>query len=183
MVCVATSIGLGVGFSVVANRVLTPPDVEELQVPSGVQLAQALTAALNAHDVDALVDLFTEEDAGPTITADRVAWQKFEIRRWGQQQVQAGIRIEADDYRVTQHGAAWTAAVFRQDWSEHGVAMLPVRNSVWVHNGRLAIFSSQPKEPRDLQRLGRLWQPGLGPEEPTPALTPVASRLAGQHAE
>jgi hypothetical protein len=28
-----------------------------------------------------LVDLFTDGD-GPTVTADRFAWQKFEIRRW-----------------------------------------------------------------------------------------------------
>jgi len=31
---------------------------------------------LNAHDVDAVVELFTGEDAGPAVTADRLADQQ-----------------------------------------------------------------------------------------------------------
>ena len=33
--------------------------------PTSVQLAQALTAALNAHDIDTLVGLFTDEHPRP----------------------------------------------------------------------------------------------------------------------
>jgi hypothetical protein len=132
-----------------------------------IQLSLAFTATLNAYDVDALVDLFTEEDAGPTVTADRSAWQKFEIRLWALRQVEAGIRMEAHDYRVTQHGAACRADVYRDDWSALGLTSLAVTNSIWLHKGRLADFTSRLTKPGDLLRLGRLWQPGVVPERPT----------------
>jgi hypothetical protein len=50
-----------------------------------IQLALAFTDALNDHNVGALVDLFTDEDGGPTVNADRDAWQRFEIREWARQ--------------------------------------------------------------------------------------------------
>jgi hypothetical protein len=116
--------------------------------------------ALNAHDVDALVELFTEMDAGPTITADRFAWQKSEIRQWARLQVQADIQTEDHDYRVTEHGVAWDADMYRDDWRALGLTPLRVTNSIRVQNGQLADFTSKPSEPSELQRLGRLWQPG-----------------------
>jgi hypothetical protein len=79
------------------------------------QLAHAFTAALNAR----------------------------EIRLWAQQQVQAGIRTVAYDFRVTENGAAWTADVYREDWRAVGVTPLRVTNSIWVHNGQLANFTSK----------------------------------------
>jgi hypothetical protein len=164
----ATSIGLAFGFTLVSVRFVTISGAEASNVgselPDSIRLAQAFTTALNAHDVDALVELFSEEDAGPTVTADRFAWQKFEIRLWAQQQVQAGIRSEAYDYRVTEHGASWKADVYRDDWQAVGVALVPVTNSIWVHHGQVADFTSKLSEPDDQQRLGRLWQPGTLPE-------------------
>lgn len=44
---------------------------------TSIELAQSLTAALNAYDADAVVQLFGEEDSGPTVTADRYAWGKL----------------------------------------------------------------------------------------------------------
>jgi hypothetical protein len=78
------STGLAGGFTLVSLRLGASSRAEasniRTELPASIQLAQAFTAALNAHDVDALVELFTEEHAGPTVTADRFAWQKFEIR-------------------------------------------------------------------------------------------------------
>lgn len=165
------SIGLAFGLALVSARLDTMFFAGEAsnvgtELPESIQLAQAFTAALNAYDVDALLDLFTEEDAGPTVTADRSAWQKFEIRRWAERQVEAGIRMEAYDYRVTEHGAAWRADVYRDDWSALGLTPLAVTNSIWLHKGHLADFTSRLTAPGDLLRLGRLWQPGVVPERP-----------------
>jgi hypothetical protein len=172
----AASIGLAFGFTLVSIRLdaISADAASDTgtELPDSIQLAQAFTAALNAHDVDALVELFTDEDAGPTVTADRFAWQKFEIRLWAQQQTDAGIRTEAFDYRVTEHGAAWSADVYRDDWRAVGVTPLRVSNSIWVHNGHLADFTSQLSEPSDLPRLGQLWQPGAVPERPTTTARP-----------
>jgi hypothetical protein len=134
--------------------------------PDALALARAFTAALDGHDVEALVALFTEEDAGPTVTADRSAWQKFEIALWAEQQVRANIRVEAHDYRLTEHGVAWDAEVYRDDWAALGVAALPVTNSIWVHAGKLADFTSTPRDRRLAERLGDLWRPGAAPERP-----------------
>jgi hypothetical protein len=43
--------------------------------------------------------LFTVADAGPTVTADRFAWQKLEITLWAQQQVRANTSVDAVRYR------------------------------------------------------------------------------------
>jgi hypothetical protein len=171
-------IGLAIGFTLGSVRldVISAADASNVvtELPRSIQLAQAFTAALNGHDVDALVELFTEEDAGPTVTADRFAWQKFEIRLWAQQQVQAGIRSEAYDFRVTEHGAAWKADVYRDDWRALGAEFVPVTNTIWVHNGQLADFTSNLSDPRDMQRLGPLWQPGAVPDRPTTTLVTQA---------
>ena len=161
----AASTGLAFGWMLVSVRLDTISGAEAsnigTEVPRSIQLAQAFTAALNAHDVDVLVELFTQYDAGPTVTADRFAWQKFEIRLWAQQQVQAGIRMEAYDYRVTEHGAAWTADAYREDWRAVGVTPLRVTNSIWVHNGQLAKrlqraeASAQTAVPRSPRRACR----------------------------
>ena len=132
--------------------------------PDAIELAQAFSAALNGNDVETLVDLFTDEDAGPTVTADRFAWQKFEIRRWAQWQVEMHINAHAYDYRLTEHGAAWDTDVYRDDWAALGVPALAVTNSVWVHHGKLANFTSLPRNPADTQPLGDRWQPATVPE-------------------
>jgi hypothetical protein len=154
------------GFALVSLCLVTIPTVEAANhertvTPSSIELAQAFTAALNAHDVDALVEMFTDEDSGPTVNADRYAWQRFEIRLWAQQQVAANIHVEAYDFQVTEHGAAWNADVFRNDWQEWGVSLLPVTNTIWVHEGKLADFTSQLRDGRDAERLSSLWEPGM----------------------
>jgi len=125
-----------------------------------IDLAQTFTEALNAHDVDAIVEMFTDEDSGPTINADRYAWQKFEIRLWAERQVQANIHVVAYDYQVTEHGVAWRADLSRDDFRALGVESVPVSNSIWVHDGKLADFTSVLEDPRDVERLGVLWWPG-----------------------
>src|SRR5689334_12118762 len=80
-------VGIGVACSVTSalGRVATMPPAAEMssesrqEWPESIALARDFTAALNAHDVEALLALFTEEDAGPSVMADRSAWQKFEI--------------------------------------------------------------------------------------------------------
>jgi hypothetical protein len=73
------SIGFAFAFSIVSVRLGTVGVAVEVVnddhtiEPISIQLAQAFTAALNAHDVDALVELFTEDDAGPSVNADRYA--------------------------------------------------------------------------------------------------------------
>jgi hypothetical protein len=156
-------------LALIAMCLITVPHVEASKdessdAPGSVELAQAFTAALNAHDVDAVVGMFTDENSGPTVTADRYAWQKFEIRLWAQRQVAAGIRTEAFDYTASEHGATWGANVYRDDFSALGVEFVPVTNTIWVHNGKLADFTSTLNEPRDFERLGVLWQPGSVPE-------------------
>jgi hypothetical protein len=172
----AASTGLALGFMLVSIYVDAISGAEASNIgvasPDSIQLAQAFTAALNAHDEDGLVGLFTEDDAGPTITADRFAWQKFEIRLWAQQQIQANIRTEGFDYRVTERGAAWNADVYRDDWRAVGITAQRVTNSIWVHNGQLADFTSKLTEPGDHHQLGRLWQPGTAPERPTSIARP-----------
>ena len=132
--------------------------------PTSIELAQAFTTALNDHDVDAVVAMFTDEDSGPTVNADRRAWQKFEIRLWAEQQVAADISTEAYDYRTTEYGAAWSGNVHRADWAAKGVEVVAVSNSIWVHNGQLADFYSTLSELRDAERLGDLWRPGAAPD-------------------
>jgi len=128
--------------------------------PNSVDLARAFTSALNAHDVDAVVALFTEEDSGPTVNADRYAWQKYEIRLWAEQQAAANVRIEAYDYRVSNNGATWRAQVSRDDFGQLGIAYVSVTNSIWVYQDKLADFTSTLDDPSDAARLGGLWQPG-----------------------
>ena len=111
------------------------PSAERANLATGeqlanIELAQVFTTALNAHDVDALVELFTEADSGPSVTADRYAWQKFEISLWAQQQVRMNIRMEAYDYRLTGQGVTWDADVYRHDWAALGVKVLPVTNAL-----------------------------------------------------
>jgi hypothetical protein len=172
-------IGFSVGFALAFGRLDAISGAEAsstgTEARSSIQLAQAFTAALNAHDVDAVVELFTEEDAGATVTADRFAWEKFEIRLWALQQAQGGFRGEAYDYRVTEHGAAWSADVYRDDWRALGVTAVRVLNTIWVHNGYVADFTSELGEPSDQLRLGRLWQPGTIPERPTVTWRPNAT--------
>jgi hypothetical protein len=136
----------------------------EQELPAGIELAQAFSAALNGHNVEALVALFTEEDAGPTVAADRYAWQKFEIRVWAERQVAGNIHVEAYDYRISEHGVLWEADVYRDDWGAIGVTPLPVSNAIWVHHGKLASFTSTPRNPHDAQLLGGAWQPDAEPE-------------------
>src|SRR4051794_34045344 len=102
---------------------------------ASVDLAQTFTEALNAHDVQGIVGLFPDDDSGTTISADRYAWQKFEIRLWAERQVEANIRVVAYDYRVTERGAEWRAEVSRDDFRALGVDFVPVSNSIWVHDG------------------------------------------------
>ena len=143
--------------AVVASSVTSSP-------PKNVELAHRFTAALNAHDVDELMELFTDdEDGGGTVHADRYAWNMFEIRAWAQRQVRANTHIEVRDYRVTEHGATWNAEVYREDWRQVGVDSLGVLNSIWVHDGKLVDFTSKPLDHHYAEQLGRLWQPGASP--------------------
>ena len=133
--------------------------------PNNLALAHRFTAALNAHDVDALVELFTDDDDnnGASVHADRYAWNKFEIRVWAQWHVRANTYMDARDYRATKNGAAWNAEVSRDDWQQLGVHSVSVLNSIWVHDGKLVDFTSKPLEHRDVEQLGRLWQPSTSP--------------------
>jgi hypothetical protein len=140
-----------------------------------IQLAQTFTAALNAHNVNAVVELFTDEGSGPTVNADAYAWHKFEIGQWAQQQVSANIRVEARNYRLSEYGATWDADVYRDDWAALGVQSLPVTNSIKLHNGKLATFTSEPEQPRDVQALGILWRPSASVAANSPLATTNAS--------
>lgn len=150
------------GFASVVERVGAMSDAAPESVSEqsdGVVLAQALTAAINRHDVEEFVGLFTEEDGGPTLVADRFAWQKFEIALWAQEQVRANVVIEAYNYQATENGATWDANVYRDDWVAIGISPLAVTNSVWVHHGKLANFTSVPRFATDAQQLGDRWRP------------------------
>src|SRR5574341_1874497 len=93
---------VGLSLALISDRGSdVPPVVAASEVgvqPAHLALAQAFTAALNAHDVEALVDLFSDEGAGPTVRADRYAWTKFEIRLWTQHQIRSNIRVDASEY-------------------------------------------------------------------------------------
>src|SRR5438477_10714513 len=69
-----TTLAVGLGFMSTRPfvRMLTvspAPVVSAVStdLPGNVQLAQAFTSTLNAHDVDALMEMFTVEDAGATV--------------------------------------------------------------------------------------------------------------------
>ncbi len=157
-----------VGTALVASTIAITEESNDVKPerPVSIELAHAFTTALNSHDSDALVGLFTDEDAGPTVTADRYAWQKFEIHRWAQQQAHMNIRTEAYDFRLTARGAAWHAEVYRDDWASRGVKPLSTTNSIWVHHGKVANFTSNPRDPRDAEMLWPLWRAGATPERP-----------------
>ncbi len=166
---VAASVGLGFGSAAVVVRdgaalATDASTAPELQTGDALGLARAVSVELNAHDVDAFVELFTESDAGPSVSADRYAWLKSEIRLWAQQQADLNLSMDARDYRVTEQGAVWDADVYRDDWIAVGVAPLAVTNAIWVHDRKIAIFSEQPRNPIDAARLGILWRPGAVPE-------------------
>jgi hypothetical protein len=58
-------------------------------------------AALNAHDVDALVGLFKRGRAGrQPFTADRYAWTAYEIRLWAQKQVDENVQADGYAYEA-----------------------------------------------------------------------------------
>jgi len=135
---------------------------DEVGTPASIELAQAFTSALNAHDVDRVVDMFTEDDAGATVTADAYAWTKFEIRLWAQRQALQRVHVSAHDFQVIERGAAWNADVFRNDWQIWGVSLLPVSNTIWVHDGKIANFTSILRDPRDARLLSSLWEPTWG---------------------
>ena len=65
-----------VGETPVTNR----PTAAGAEQPDNIKLAETFIAALNAHDVDAVVALFTDVEPGAVVSADRYAWEKFEIR-------------------------------------------------------------------------------------------------------
>lgn len=142
------------------------PNMQEpaTTLPANIELAQRLSRAINAGDVDTLVELFTDEDAGPTVVADRFAWGKFEIRRWALNGASMNMHMQADDYQLTEHGATWEAIAYRDDWTALGVHGLAVTDAIWVHNGKIATFTSVPRDATDIQQLGNLWRPGATPE-------------------
>jgi hypothetical protein len=123
-------------------------ELEHQRQPTAIELAQAFTAALNSHDVDALMALFTDDDAGPTLTAERFAWHRYEIRLWARDQIVLRVGAQAHDYRLTDHGAAWDADVYRDDWADLGLATVAVTNTIWVHGDRIADLTSKPRDPR-----------------------------------
>jgi hypothetical protein len=147
---------VGVSFGAAASQ--------DFDAGSSVALAETFTTSLNAHDLDGVVALFTEEDSGATVNADRYAWEKFEIRLWAEQQVAANIYSDGYKYRATDHGATWSADVYRDDWRGIGLEFVPVNNSIWVHNGHIAQFTSMVSSPSDLELLGNFWRPGVSPE-------------------
>jgi hypothetical protein len=177
------SVGMGFAFSAALVREATLLDTElssrtAAQPEDALALAQALTVELNAHDVDGLVELFSDDDAGPSVSADRYAWLKFEIRLWAQKQADTNLRMQAHEYRITEQGAEWDADLYRDDWTAAGVAPLEVTNSIWVHNGRIANFTETLRTSTDADRLANLWQPGTAPERPpTPPYAVGSGRL------
>jgi len=134
------------------------------QISTSLVLAQAFTTALNAHDVDELVSLFSEDGPGATVHADRYAWTTFEIRLWAQHQVRANIRADVDEYQITDHGAAWNATVYRDDWRDSGMESVPLLNSIWVEDGKIMDFTSKLANLGDAERLAQLWRPGSLPD-------------------
>src|ERR1051326_70800 len=92
------------------------------------------------------------------------AWEKFEIRLWALHETSMNMQVEAGRYQLTEHGATWGAIAYRDDWTAVGVYGLSVTNSIWVHNGKIASFTSVPRNPIDVQQLGNLWRPGATPE-------------------
>ena len=162
--------GLAFGSGLVFDRLIpvSPAAVASSATsspPKNLELAQRFTAALNAHDVDALVELFTDDDDdnGATVHADRYAWNKLEIRVWAQRQVRANTHMDARDYRATKNGAAWNAEVHREDWRQLGVDSLTMLNSIWVHDGKVVDFTSKPLSEHEAELLGRLWRPRASP--------------------
>jgi hypothetical protein len=133
-------------------------DSMQMESQDGIALAQAFTAALNDHDVDTVVAMFNYEDAGPTLTAEDSASQKFEIRRWAEDQVLANIIIDGYAYRVTSNGASWYATVHRDDWQALGADPVLVADSLVVQNGQLENFTSRLRNPVDARMLVSVWR-------------------------
>lgn len=165
----AVVVVLAFGFTFVVVRQGMSPSTElaperSAEQPASITLALALTAALNAHDANAVAQLFGDEDAGPTVNADRYAWQQFEIRLWAEQQARASIAVEAHGPVAIDRGAVWDADVYREDWRQVGVNPLRVTNTILMRNDKLADFTSKPADPLAMAQLGRLWRPGSAPE-------------------
>jgi alkylation response protein AidB-like acyl-CoA dehydrogenase len=85
---------------------------------------------------------------------------RLQCMRWAEQQVQMNIHADAYDFRMDEHGAAWEAIVYRDDWAAIGVHALTVTNAIWVNNGKIASFTSVAKNRMDVDQLGNLWRPG-----------------------
>ena len=49
--------------------------------------------------------------------------------------------------------------MYRDDWAALGIPTLHVTNSIWVHQGRIANFTSHADNSREAERLGDLWSP------------------------
>jgi hypothetical protein len=130
----------------------------QMESQDGIALAKAFTAALNDHDVYTLVAMLSGEDAGPTLTAEVSAWQRFEIRRWAEDQVLANISIDGYSYRATSTGASWYAAVHRDDWQALGADPVLVADSVVVQNGQIEDFTSRLRSPLDARMLASVWR-------------------------
>jgi hypothetical protein len=163
IVAVAAGLAVALVAAHVAPSALASTDVGAQPLASP-ELARAFTDALNAHDVDALVDMFGDAEAGPTVQAERYAWNRYEIRLWAQLQARANIRVDAYDYQATEHGATWSATVHRDDWQAAGVEGLAQTHSIWVEDGKIVALTATLTDPRDAGRLGHLWRPGASPD-------------------
>jgi hypothetical protein len=169
IVLLATSMGFGFSAALLRETALLASDSssEPTSEPGdSITLARVVTGDLNAHDVDGLLELFTDDDAGPSVNADRYAWLKFEIRVWAINQADMNLRMRAYEYRTTEHGAEWDADLYRDDWTAAGIAPLQVTNSIWVQNGKIANFTEKLRNTTDTDRLANLWRPGAAPEPP-----------------
>jgi hypothetical protein len=163
---VALAASLVVALSGAPALAASPALAGDVEARPAVELARAFTAALNARDADALADLFGDAGAGPTVEADRYAWNRHEIRLWAREQSRLGIHVDAYDYQASEHGATWSATVRRDDWSVAGVEALAQTHTIWVEDGKLVAFRARLDDPRAADLLGHLWRPGASPDEP-----------------
>jgi len=134
------------------------------QLPGNVALAETFMAALNAHDVDAIVGLFSEDGPGATVHADRYAWTAYEIRLWAQKQVDENVQADGYAYEAFDHGAVWAATLYRDDFQAAGVDAVALHNTIFVEDGKIADFTATLVNARDRAQLGDLWRPGSAPD-------------------
>jgi len=128
------------GILVLLTCVATIPRVDA-QSAEGEEVLKARETALLARDVEAVLQLFTD-DALVVTSSGRLLMGRDQIRSWVQDQVERGQREEAGPRYLQGTKLAWPGKVYRDDWQKVGISPLDVTQDALLRDGKIRFFNT-----------------------------------------